>query len=109
MSDTEEIKKRKLQEMIYQQERKEQQSEEGLQLRQQITQLEAIVKPGLTKEALERYSNLKIAHKEKAIQALVLLAQTFQSGETRQINDEQLKELLKRLTPKKRKFDIRRA
>lgn len=108
MSEIEEIKKRKLQEMMHQQEETPQQNEEGLQLQQQIAQLEAIVKPRLTKEALERYGNLKLAHQDKAMQALVLLAQTFQSGQINHVNDEQLKELLKRLTPKKKNFDIRR-
>lgn len=108
MSKLEEIKKRKLKELMQKQGEEQQQIEEESQLQQQLSQLEAIVRPGLTKDALERYSNLKIAHQDKAAHVLVLLAQTFQSGHVKQINDEQLKELLKRLTPKKKNFEIRR-
>ena len=108
MNELEEIKQRKMQELMQnQQEIQEQQMQEGVQLQQQIDQLEAIVKPRLTKEAIERYSNLKIAHQEKAIQVLVMVAQALQSGQINQINDEQLKELLKKLTIKK-EFNIRR-
>lgn len=109
MDELEEIKKRKLQEIMEnQQEAEQQQLNEETQVQQQIQQLETIVKPRLTKEAAERYSNLKIAHPEKAIQALVLVAQLIQTGQANQINDEQFKELLKKLTPEKKEFNIRR-
>lgn len=105
MDELEEIKKRKMEELM--QKQQETQQQEVAQMQQQIDQLEAIVKPRLTKEAMERYSNLKIAHQEKAIQVLVMVAQALQSGQINQINDEQLKELLKKLTIKK-EFKIRR-
>jgi len=108
MDELEEIKKKKMQELMQKQQEAQQQQVDGeMQLQQQIQQLEAIVKQKLTKEAAERYSNLKIAHQEKAIQVLVLLAQSIQTGQLNQVNDEQLKELLKKLTQKK-EFKIRR-
>ena len=107
MDELEEIKKKKLQELMQEQQEAQQQVNEEIQLQQQIGQLEVIVKRKLTKDAAERYSNLKIAHPEKAVQILVLLAQAIQADKINQVNDEQLKELLKKLTQKK-EFKIRR-
>ena len=109
MPEIEEIKKRKLKELMReQQEAQQEQLNEEIQLQQRIQQLEVIVKQKLTKKAMERYSNLKIAHPEKAVQILVLLVQAIQTGKINQINDEQLKDLLKKLAPKKKNFEIRR-
>jgi len=104
MNDLEEIKQKKLQEMMQGQP----EAQEEAQLQQQIQQLEALVRPKLTKKAAERYGNLKIAHQEKAIQVLVLLAQAIQAGQINQVDDNQLKEILMKLTPKKKEFKIRR-
>jgi len=110
MDELEEIKKRKLQELRRKQlEDMQQQAQEQQQLQQQIQQLEIMVKQSLTKEALERYSNLKTAFPDRAVQLLVILAQAMQSGQIKKIDDNTLKELLKRLTPEKREFRIKRA
>jgi len=102
MDELEELKKRRLRELQQkQQEELQQQALEEAQLQQQIEQLESIVKQVFTKDALQRYGNLKSAHPEKAIQLLVLLGQAIQQGQIKSINDAQLKELLKRLSPKK--------
>ena len=83
------------------------QLEEQQQLQQQIEQLETVVKQFLTKEALERFGNLKAAHKEKAIQLLAILGQAIQQGQIKEkINDDQLKELLKKMQPEKKDFKI---
>ena len=87
----------------------QQQAQEQQQLQQQIQQLEIMVKQALTKEALERYSNLKTAFPDRAVQLLVILAQAIQSGQITKIDDNTLKEILKRLTPEKREFKIKRA
>ena len=110
MSDLEEIRKRKLEELKTQQlESFQQQAQEQEQLKQQIQQLEAIVKQALTKEALERYGNLKSAFPDRAVQLLVILAQAIQSGQLTKIDDKTLKEILKKLTPKKKDFKIKRV
>ena len=110
MDELEEIKKRKLHELRRNQlEDMQQQAQEQQQLQQQIQQLEIMVKQALTKEALERYSNLKTAFPDRAVQLLVILAQAIQSGQITKIDDNTLKELLKRLTPEKREFKIKRA
>jgi len=84
-------------------------SQEEAQLQQQIEQLEAMVKHKMTKEALQRYGNLKTAHPEKAIQVLVVLGQLVQQGKLEQINDESLKEILLKLTPEKKDFKIKKV
>jgi len=110
MDELEEIKKRKLHELRRNQlEDMQQQAQEQQQLQQQIQQLEIMVKQALTKEALERYSNLKTAFPDRAVQLLVILAQAIQSGQITKIDDNTLKEILKRLTPEKREFKIKRA
>jgi programmed cell death protein 5 len=111
MSDElEEIKKRKLIEMQEkQQEQFQRQAKEQEQIQNQIQQLETVVRQFLTKEALQRYGNLKIAHEEKAIRVLALLGQMIQAGKIReQINDSQFKDILKRLEPKKKELKIKR-
>ena len=110
MDELEEIRKRKLDELKKQQvESMQQQAQEQQQLQQQIQQLEALVKQSFTKEALERYGNLKAAFPERAVQLLVILSQAIQSGQLTKIDDNTLKDILKKITPKKKDFRIRRA
>jgi len=106
MDELEKIKQKKLKEI---QEKQQEQLQEELQLQQQIQQLEAVVKQFLTKEALQRYGNLKTAHPEKAIQILVILSQLIQQGKIKiKVDDQQLKEILKQITPGKKEFKIKR-
>ena len=108
--ELEEVRKRKLHELRRKQlEDMQQQASEQGQLQQQIQQLEIMVKQALTKEALERYSNLKTAFPERAVQLLVILAQAIQSGQIAKIDDDTLREILKKLTPEKKEFKIKRA
>ena len=94
MDDIEEIRKRKLEELkkLQQQQMQDQQQEESNV--QQIQMLESLVKQKLTKKALERYGNIKVAHPEKAVQLIAVLGQLIQAQQIEIINDEQLKELL---------------
>ena len=106
-----EIRKRKLEELMrLQQDRLQQQSQEQAQIQQQVEYMEEVVKQFLTKEALARYGNLKTAHHEKALQLLVALFQAIQKGQIKsKIDDSALKNLLERLTPKKRDITIKRV
>ncbi len=107
MDELEEIKKRKLMELQKQQGG---QIQEQQQLQAQVEQLEATVKQFLSKEALQRYGNLKAAHTDKAVQLLVVLGQAIQQGQIKEkISDEKLKELLKQLQPEKKEFKIKRV
>ena len=110
MDELEAIKRRKMQELRRKQlEQMQSQAQEQEQLQQQVQQLEIIVKQALTKEALERYGNLKTAFPEKAVQLLVILAQALQAGQITKVDDVTLKEVLARLSPKKREFKINKA
>ena len=110
MNELEDIKKRKLQELRRKQlEQMQSQAQEQEQLQQQVQQIELIVKQALTKEALERYGNLKTAFPEKAVQLLVILAQALQAGQITKIDDNTLKEILKRISPEKKDIRIKRV
>ncbi|MBW2977114.1 hypothetical protein KY347_06755 [Candidatus Woesearchaeota archaeon] len=109
MNELDKIRKRKLEELKKAQlEQMQQQSAEEEQLKQQIQQLEAMVKQAFTKEALQRYGNLKTAFPDRAVQLLVILAQAIQSGQVSKIDDKTLKEILKKISPKKKEVKIKR-
>ena len=110
MPSLDEIRKKKLEELMQlQQERLQQKAQEESQVQQQIEHMEAILRQFLSKEALERYGNLKAAHKEKALQLLVVMVQAIQTGQIKsQVDDLTLKKILKRLTPQKRNIKIKR-
>jgi len=110
MDELEEIKKRKMGELKKSQlEQIQQQSQEEEQMKQQIEQLESVVKHSLTKEALERYGNLKAAYPDRAVQLLVIMTQALQAGQITKIDDNTLKEILKKISPDKRDIKIRRV
>lgn len=101
MSELEELKRKRLLEM-------QAAAEEQAQLKQQVEQIESIVKSTFTKEALQRYGNLKSAHPEKAIQVLVYFGQLIQAGKIQQVDDEMLKAVLSKLAPPVRQIRITR-
>src|SRR3989338_1036850 len=108
MSSLEEIKRKRLQERMSHQQ-VNQDYQEQLQLLQQIQALENLVKQYLTKEALGRYTNLKISHTEKSIQLLSILGQLIQRGQIKgTITDEQLKDLIIKITPERKETKIKR-
>ncbi|MBI3036137.1 hypothetical protein HYY73_00040 [Candidatus Woesearchaeota archaeon] len=66
---------------------------------QQLEAIEDAVKAHLTKEALQRYGTLKLAHPETAIQLVIAVAQAIEAGKLRgMLGDEQLKEVLQQLS-----------
>ena len=111
MPTLDEIKKRRLEELMHmQQERMQQQANEQAQIQQQIEQIESVTKQFMTKEALERYGTLKTAHHEKALQLLLILFQAIQKGQIQsKIDDSTLKKILEQLTPKKKEIKIKRV
>ena len=110
MDELKEIKQRKMEELKNSQlKQMQQQNQEEAEMKQQITQLEMVVKQALTKEALQRYGNLKTGYPDKAVQLLVILAQAIQSGQATKIDDNMLKEVLKKITPEKKEIKIKRV
>jgi len=111
MDELEELKKKRLAELQKQQEESlQEQAAEQQQLQSQLEQLEAVAKQFLSKEALQRYGNLKAAHQEKAVQLLVILGQAIQQGQIKEkISDEELKKILMQIQPEKKEFKIRKV
>jgi programmed cell death protein 5 len=106
MNELEQIRQRRLQEL---QQKQQQQMQEEVKLQQQLTALEELVKTKLTREAIQRYGNIKAAHPDKAVQLLAFLGQMIQTGKlTETITDEKLKIILNKLTPQKRDISIKR-
>ena len=71
----------------------EEQYSEQLNIQQQMASLENIAKRHLTKDALSRFGNIKIAHPEKAVQLLLAIAKIVESGYN-EVDDIMLKEIL---------------
>lgn len=111
MTNLDEVRKRKLEELMQlQQEKLQQQIQEKAQIQQQVELMENTVKQFLTKEALTRYGNLKTAHSDKALQLLVILLQSIQKGQIQsKIDDATLKKILEQLTRQKKEIKIRRV
>ena len=111
MTNLDELRKKRLEELMQaQQQKSQQQSDEQVQMQRQIEQMEDIVRQFFTKEALARYGTLKTAHQEKALQLLVVLFQAIQKGQVKgKIEDSLLKKVLEQLTPKKREITIKRV
>ncbi|MBI2134043.1 hypothetical protein HYU11_05150 [Candidatus Woesearchaeota archaeon] len=108
-NELEEIKKRKLSEMQRQyNDQLNQQIEEEYQAQQQIASLEDMVKKTMTKEALQRYGNIKAADPEKSIQLLVVLGRLIHMGKIRSVTDENLISILEKMAPAKKSFRIER-
>ena len=107
MDDLEQIRMRKLQEM--QAQALNNQLQQEAQLQQQVDMIESSVKLRMTKEAISRYGNIKAAHPEKAVHALMVMARALETRQVTQINDDLLKHFLGALTPEKRDFKIKRA
>jgi programmed cell death protein 5 len=103
MSELDEIRQKKMQELMAQQAQQQQQEAE---FAQQITQLENVVKTLFTKEALQRYGNLKAAHPENAVKLLAVIGQGLQKGKIKKIDDNDLKEILIKITPERRDIKI---
>ena len=108
MNDLDELRKKKME--LYKQNYAaalQTSAEEEQQLQQQVYQLESALKQMMTPEALQRYGNVKLAHPETAIQALVILAQMAQTGNTGgMITDTGLKDVLTRLSQHKKQTKV---
>lgn len=103
-SELERIRARKLQEM--QQQALEEQRQE--QMKEEVeAQKRAILSQIMTDEARQRLANIKMVRPEFAEAIELQLIQLAQSGRlTEKITDEQLKQILKQITGRKREGKI---
>ena len=81
--------------------------EEQKRIQEKILEIESMAKKFMTQEAITRYSTLKSAHQQKALQSIALIAQLGSQNKIKEkITDEQFKDLLMRLEPEKRETKI---
>tara|TARA_Y100000310_G_C20605678_1_gene775343 strand:- start:370 stop:630 length:261 start_codon:yes stop_codon:yes gene_type:complete len=74
---------------------------------QKVAQLEMACKQKMTKDAVERYGNVKTAHPDKALKVLQIIGSGIQSGQLQEMIDgDQLKELLQRIDTPQREVTI---
>ena len=109
MSSIEELRRRRAEQIKQAQQQYNDQGNEEAQTVAKLQQLENMVKQVLTKEALQRYSNLKVGHPDKAMNLLMIIGSAIQSNQLnaeKKVTDEELKNLLMRLSPKKREVKI---
>ena len=106
MDELEAIRAQKLQRL---QERYGAEQQQQAKIAEKIQALEDVVKQHMTKEALSRFGNLKIAHPRKAVQLLTVLGQALREGQLNTIDDDVLKEIVIKLTPQKQEFKIKRV
>jgi len=110
MDDIEAIRKKKLRELQQQQQPTFSQDEyEDAQQKEYEEQRKVILRAILMDDARERLGRIKAARPELAENLENQLIMLAQSGRLKnKINDEQLRELLSKILPKKRDITIRR-
>lgn len=108
MDDIEAIRKKKLRNLQQQQTFSQEDFEEAQQ-KEFEDQKKLILRAILTDDARERLGRIKTARPEMAENLENQLVMLAQSGRLKnKINDEQLRELLSKMLPKKRDITIRR-
>jgi len=107
--ELEAIRKKKLLELQQQQMRSQEAFEEEARKKEFEEQKKVVLRQILTTEARERLGRIKVARPDVAENIENQLILFAQSGQLKnKINDEQLRELLSKLIPKKRDIKIRR-
>jgi len=78
------------------------------ELTKQLETIEKMAKQYMSKEAISRYGNLKIAHLETAVKAITLIAQAGQVGQVKeQLTDMEFRELLMAIQEGKKTFKFK--
>lgn len=104
--ELEEIKKKKLKQLKKQQESQDQQQEAEEQMK---AQKKAILRQVLTPDARERLGNIRVARPDLAESIESQIISLAQRGATKgKIDDQTLKELLKKLKGNKKEINIKR-
>jgi len=110
MSELEELRQRRIKQLMEQQ-RQTPAQQQVQQLREQEieAQIKLILTQILTSEARERLANIRLARPQFARQIEIFLIQLYQAGRLPQkLTDEQFKQILEKLQQGKREFKIRR-
>lgn len=105
MSSLEEIRAARFEQLKAQAQKQEDQQ---VKLAAQVEQLESFFRAHASREALERFGNLKVAHPRTAIQVLTIFARLLHEGKVELVDDEMLKEVLGKIQQEKRDIKITR-
>ena len=98
MDELQALRQKKIQELIDRQQGQDSQKEQDQQqFVEQVAQLEDNAKTILTKEAISRLGNLKTAHPDIAIKAIVYVNELMQKRKVKTIDDAQFKQMLKNI------------
>ena len=111
MSTIDELRKKKMQNYLAQQQNPnmQQQMAEEQQARQIQAEIKKVMTTLLSKEAQERISNIRTVKPDLAIQVEIYLLQMFQAGRLRPVvTDVQLKAMLDQMIQKKETKIIRK-
>jgi programmed cell death protein 5 len=107
--ELEKIKKKRLKELQQQGQLEDQLEEQETQNEEFEQQKKMVLISIMTPKARERLGNIRVARPKVAESIESQLIMLAQSGRLQsKINDKQLQQLLKRMIPKKRDFNIRR-
>jgi len=107
--ELEKLRKKRMQELQTQVSEEDLQAQQEQQQKQLDEQRKAILRSILNTEARERLGRIKIARPEIAENIENQLIMLAQSGRLQnKISDQQLKDLLQRIIPKKRDINIKR-
>jgi DNA-binding TFAR19-related protein (PDSD5 family) len=75
----------------------------GKKLENQINQIYEIIKPYLTREALDRLTNIKIVYPNKFAKAVLIIYQNIQAGRIKIVDENLLKTILEKLSESERR------
>ena len=107
--ELEELRKKRAQEIQQQLDNEESTKQQEAQQKEFEEQKKSILRSILTPDAKQRLSNIKLARPQIGEQIENQLIMLAQSGRLQQkITDAQLRELLRKIMPKKRDINIRR-
>ena len=82
--------------------------EEQVKLKKQIELIEENAKKYLSKEAVNRFGNLRLAHPDKALRVCGLILEAVNRGQIKdKLNDEEFLGLLRLLEEPKKEFHMR--
>lgn len=111
MSELEEIRKRRMQELLQRQvqEQTQEQFQRQLQEQQIESQIKMIINRILTPEARQRLGNIRTARPDFARSVEIFLIQLYQAGRLpKQVDDKTFKEILLKLKEGKRDIKIKK-